>query len=127
MALSTWEKYRLTEKILRILDVQSYEPNHHFGRPFLTAYQIAILFKNLYPEDFVRLNKPLGGEGTGIHHSLAQYLARNLSQQIKNGSLPKVEGRFLNMRNIDQLDFNDFGEMVRSTQMTDLSMFRLID
>ena len=25
------------------------EADHHFGRPFLTAYQLAILFKERYP------------------------------------------------------------------------------
>ena len=127
MAQSAWEKYGLAEKLMRILDVESYDPDHHFGRPFLTAYQIAILFKNMYPEIYVRLNMPLGGKGTGIHHSLAQYLARMLSQHIRNGSLPGVEGRFLQMNNISSMEFDDFGESVEASSLSDLSMFRLKD
>lgn len=127
MAQSDWDKYRIAEKLMRILDVESYDPEHHFGRPFLTAYQIAILFKNMYPEIYVRLNKPLGGKGTGIHHSLAQYLARMLSQHIKNGSLPNIEGRFLQMNNISCMTFDDFGESVEASSLSDLSMFRRID
>jgi hypothetical protein len=127
MTQSAWEKYRLEEKILRILDIESYDPDHHFERPFLTAYQIAILFKNMYAETYARLNMPLGGKGTGIHHSLAQYLARMLSQHIKNDSLPNVEGRFLQMSNISHLEFDDFGESVEASSLSDLSMYRRTD
>lgn len=127
MAQSDWENYHLAEKLLRILDIQSYDPNHHFGRPFLTAYQIAILFKNMYPETYVRLNKPLGGKGTGIHHSLAQYLARMLSLHIKNESLRNVEGRFLQMNNISSMTFDDFGESVEASSIPGLSMYRRTD
>jgi hypothetical protein len=127
MSQSNWEKYKLSEKVLEILDIESYEPNHHFGRPFVTAYQIAILLKKMFPDTFARLNQPLGGQGTGYHHSLAQYLARNLSQQIKRGSLPKVEGRFINMQNIGAIAFNDFGEIFEASQLSNISMFRRID
>ena len=36
-------------RIRGILDVPSREPGHHFGRPFLTAYQIAISFAERFP------------------------------------------------------------------------------
>ena len=44
-----WETHGLEEKIVGLLaEVSYYEPDHHFGRPFLTAYQLAILFKERY-------------------------------------------------------------------------------
>jgi hypothetical protein len=127
MSLSKWEKYDLEDKIMQILDIQSYDPDHHFGRPFLTAYQIAILFKNMFPETFARLNTPRGGKGTGVHHSLAQYLARSLSQRINKGLLPNIEGRFLHMSHIGSIQYNDFGDSFEASNLSDMSMFRLKD
>ena len=127
MTPTKWEIYELSEKILQILDIEASKPNHHFGRPFLTAYQIAILFKNMFPETYAQLNTPIGGKGTGNNHSLAQYIARNLSQQIKKGDLLNIEGRFLCMNIVDNLRFNNFGEILEASQLPDLSMFRRTD
>ena len=61
-----WETHGLEEKIVGLLaEVSYYEPNHHFGRPFLTAYQLAILFKERYPEEFRRFGHPVA-EGVPV-------------------------------------------------------------
>jgi len=47
--MTIWEQYNLEERILNILNVRySHDPEHHFGRPFLTPYQIAISFREQY-------------------------------------------------------------------------------
>lgn len=68
---------------------------HHLGRPFATGYQLAILFKETFREDFDRLGYPVGGKGVGQEFTLASYLARELSQRIKRREITNVEGGFL--------------------------------
>lgn len=123
--MSIWETFRLEEKILGILDVQSYAPDHHFGRPYLTPYQIAIAFQNQYPVEFQAIGKPVGGEGTGQHDSLAQYIALELSRKIRDEKLPAIEGRFLCRQNLLSLRYRSGNSELTSSQSYDLSMFRL--
>ena len=122
-----WNELNLDRLIVEILDIPPKKENHPFGRPFLTPYQIAIELKKRIPSICEEFGLPIGGKGTGIHHSLAQYLARMLSQHIKNDSLPNVEGRFLQMSNISHLEFDDFGESVEASSLSGLSMYRRTD
>lgn len=129
--MSYWQEHNLEEKITKILsDVPDYAPDHHFGRPFLTAYQIAIEFAHRYPDDFACLGFPVGGAGIGQRNSLAQYLAGQLSANIKSGHITHVEGGFLSNHHLNDITFDNAGEIIRSslttTQFT-LSMFRLRD
>jgi hypothetical protein len=129
MTQSLWDELHLEEKIQQILDVQSHQPDHHFGRPFLTPYQIAISFKFQFPDDFARIGKPVGGKGTGQQDSLAQYLALELSRRIHSGQIQDIEGRFLHRRHLVTLQYDDEGNIVESSAMQayDLSMFRRMD
>src|ERR1700741_3084843 len=129
MSQSMWDEFQLEDKIFRILDVESRNSDHHFGRPFLTPYQIAISFKSLFPDDFSRMGKPVGGKGTGQKDSLSQYFALELSRRISSGSISNIEGRFLHRENLSTLQYNDEGEIIESSlmQSNDLSMFRRIE
>ena len=126
MSQSLWDELQLEDKIFQILSVESHNPDHHFGRPFLTPYQIAISFKSLFPDDFARIGKPVGGKGTGQQDSLAQYFALELSRRISNGSIQNIEGRFLHRKHLITLQYEDEGKVVESSAMQayDLSMFR---
>ncbi len=129
MSKSKWDELHLEEKLLRILNVRSHAPNHPFGRPFQTPYQIAIALERLYPEDFKKIGKPLGGKHTGQQDSVAQYLAQELARRVKNGSLPNVEGRFFHRKYLKGLTYDHDGQVVESSaeQAYDLSMFRRTD
>ncbi len=129
MSRSLWDELQLEDKIFQILSVESHNPDHHFGRPFLTPYQIAISFKSLFPDDFARIGKPVGGKGTGQQDSLAQYFALELSRRINNGLIQNIEGRFLHRKHLITLQYDDEGKVVESSAMQayDLSMFRRID
>ena len=59
--MSIWNDYSIELRIRDILDVESRREGHHFGRPFLTAYQIAILFAERYQEDLDAIGKEIGG------------------------------------------------------------------
>jgi hypothetical protein len=119
----------MDDKIHSILDVESHEPGHHFGRPFLTPYQIAIAFRERYPEEFRQIGKPLGGRGAGQHDSLAQYIALELSRGIRANRLMNIEGRFLHRLYLKTLQYEDAGGPIESSLMRDfdLSMFRRLD
>lgn len=129
MPKSLWDELDLEAKVLRILNVRSHAPYHHFGRPFLTPYQIAISFKKLFPVDFKKIGKPVGGKNTGQKDSLAQYLALELSRKIKNKSIVNVEGRFLHRKYLKSLKYDNDGTAIESSSMKsyDLSMFRRKD
>ena len=88
----------MDSKISQILNVQSHDPNHHFGRPFLTPYQIAIKFQQQFPQDFQTIGKPIGGKGTGQQDSLAQYIGLELSRRIKSGDILKSRRIFEQFR-----------------------------
>lgn len=128
---SFWKDNDLEEKVVKLLSrIEYYQPDHHLGRPFLTAYQLAIQFKQSHKTIFECFGHPLGGRGTGKHFSFTSYLAGQLSQRIKSGEIGGVEGAFLSNQQLLEISFNDDGETVTSSLTGteyDLSMFRYVD
>ncbi|MDR3045029.1 MAG: hypothetical protein LBU75_12340 [Desulfovibrio sp.] len=125
--MTMWEKYDLGNKICSILrDVKPSIEDHHFEAPFLTAYQVAILFKERFPSDFDAMGLEVGGKGTGVHVFLAQYFARELSRHDRNKTLP-VEGAFLGRHHVHTIAYADGDDIVESSlgDSADLSMFRI--
>ena len=127
--MSIWEDFSIEARVRDILDVPPREPGHHFGRPFLTAYQIAISFADRFPDEHDLIGKQIGGRGTGPSHSLAQYLARELSDRIKKGRLTGVDGADLHGTYLKKLEYRSSeGDVESSTgSSSELSMFRLGD
>ena len=129
--MSDWEDYHVENHVREILGgLESNPPGHHLGRPFLTAYQLAIEFDRRAPE--IRRDKgwPIGGLGVGQHTSLAQYLARQLSRRIESGSITDIEGGFLSDLRLADLSF-DLGRggareetLIYPSRNGPLSMFR---
>lgn len=106
-AMSKWDQHGMDDKIQAILEsVQTPllgEGPHHFGRPFTSAYQIAIAMQRSHPETVEEIDKPIGGRGAGQEDTLAQYIAVQLSQRIKSaGPGHAIEGAFLS--NADAVD-----------------------
>lgn len=125
--MSIWDSLQMDTKISQVLDIQSHDPAHHFGRPFMTPYQIAMRFKELFPLDFTTIGKQIGGKDTGDRNPLAQYIANELSKRIKDGKITNIEGRFLSRHYHDVLQFKDEHQIseASSKQAYDLSLFRL--
>jgi hypothetical protein len=127
--MSNWQEYDIRKKIEVILaDVQYSKPEHHFRRPFLSAYQLAIEFVSRYPEDARRLDLQIGGEGIGERVSLAHYLAGQLSERIHSGEITNIEGSFLSNLHLIDITLDNNGESIKSSLTKtpfDLSMFRL--
>ena len=98
------------EQLLDILrECPEYAPGHHLGRPFMSAYQISISFAERFPEHPAVTNLGIGGMGTGAYESLAQQIARYLSQEISRETDRPIEGGFIAHQNIDQFSFNSPG------------------
>ena len=91
--MSIWQDHSIEA---RIRDILAYVPDeeHHFGRPFLSAYQIAIAFDQRFRRKANPIAKPVGGNYAGRHDSLAQCFANQLSRCIRRGTPPRIEGRF---------------------------------
>ena len=130
--MSFWDEHDLDDKVLEALrDVTIVNPGgHHFGRPYMTAYQLALKLDRLHSEVKDALGVDVGGAGTGSRNSLAQYLARELSVRIKrNGDSYPVEGAFLSNNHVRSLTYDGpEGEPVTSSLTGtgfDLSLFRL--
>src|SRR5688500_17248802 len=96
--MSKWEDNHMDDRIRTALNaVHLNNPGgHHFGRPFLSSYQLAIA---LDADDAALkhvLGKELGGVGTGARDSLAQYISNELSKQIKtHGNGHYAQGAFM--------------------------------
>ena len=105
--------FNLDDLRVILANCAEYEPGHPLGRPFMSAYQIAIRFAEAHQGHRLVRTLPLGGEGTGTHQSLAQRIARFLSQAIQDGSAGDIEGGFISHDNIDDFRFSHGGEQVR--------------
>jgi len=127
--MSEWEDLRIQSKVEGILGPVSREnQEHHFGVPFMTTYQIAIDYAQQFPEDLQRMEYEVGGSGTGVHYSLAQYLAQQLSARIKSGEITNIEGCFISNRHVTKFIFDSMNIHVESSitgKHASISMFRL--
>jgi hypothetical protein len=122
-----WQQYNIEERVLQILREVD-DKGHHFGRPFLTAYQLAMEFDHRH-HDIVRdCGYQVGGAGIGEHNSLAQYLALELSRHIRDNPDYPIEGAFISSQDLRELSYNNGQEVVVSSLIGSdygLSMFRL--
>ena len=108
--------------------IQPMEQNReHLGRPFVTAYQLAIRVRALMPG----LDMPVGGEGIGTQRTLTRYLATELSRRIRSeGDDCFVEGAQLSSAEVAVMSFRnpDGGDPIRNSNLVpryDTTMFRL--
>ena len=124
--MSKWKDFKMTEKVMEILDIKANEPEHHFGQPFMTPYQIAIEFQARFAEDFEKIGKPIGGKNTQQHDSLAQYIAKQLSSLVSGGNCD-IEGAFLYNKHLKELSYNGPTRPIESSigATSELSLFRL--
>lgn len=125
--MSIWDQHNIEGKIKEILNRQRYyKPDHHFGRPFLSVYQLTIEFVHSYPDTVKQLGYPIGGRGSGHHFSLASYLSGQLSSRIASGQITDIEGGFLSNLHLKDICFDNAGHPIHSslTSGYDMSIFR---
>ncbi len=127
--MSFSDVHQIEAKLLAILqEVPDYKEGHHLGRPFLTAYQIAIEFARRHPTITEALGHPIGGVGSGKHYSLSTYVARILSEMVKREPDGPVEGGFLSNSHLHTVQFEHEDAIIASSLTSSpftLSMFRL--
>lgn len=126
--MNFWQEFDIEDKVVAILSHVG-SKDHHLGRPFLTAYQIAIEFSRLHPGIAAAIDEPASGRGVGVHFTLSTYLAKQLSEHIKDGGLQNVEGGFLSNLYVNDISFTSEEEPISSLKGTDspLSLFRFLD
>ena len=129
---SVWTSLAVQEKVCEALDrfTVAHPEGHHFGRPFVTAYQLAIRVDEAYPALKDALGTEIGGVGTGSRGSLAQYLANQLSKKIKaHGDKYPVEGAYVSNDYVVGMTFRGPDGRERPSSLVgsgyDLSLFRL--
>ena len=132
MSTSDWKKHQMYEKIKAILVDQKYDDKHHFERPFLTPYQISIEFEKRHPNEFKKIGRPIRGSNKGKEKGLSQYIARQLSQQIKKTNKTgkaDIEGAFISQSFVDCLRYKHKSGLIESSLVYPhpLSMFRSIN
>lgn len=99
--------------LLEIMDkCREYEPGHPLGRPYMSAYQIAICFAQDHPEHPLVQELRVGGAQTGERRSLAQRIAHFLSAQAQTSD-SQVDGAFISHQNIVEFTFDNNGSPVR--------------
>jgi hypothetical protein len=129
--MSVWAELDVLERVQEVLDDVPVGEPHVFGRPFISAYQLAIEVDRRYPEIREALGTDLGGAGIGARSSFSQYLARELSRRIGADHAYPVEGAFLDNMHVDLLRFRDAGGAPVVSSLTDsgydLSLFRRRD
>ncbi|SDY49938.1 hypothetical protein SAMN05660209_03031 [Geodermatophilus africanus] len=130
--MSVWEEQGVEAAVLEALHAVHLNNagGHHFGRPYVTAYQLAIAVQAAHPEIAAALGGvTVGGRGAGAQSSLAQYLARELSGRIKrDGNSYPVEGAFVSNEHLTALIYRDASGQAITSSLTgsgfDLSLFR---
>ena len=129
---SVWTSRAVLDKVCEALDrfTIAHPEGHHFGRPFVTAYQLAIRLDEAHPDLKNVLGTEIGGAGTGSRGSLAQYLANQLSRKIKaHGDQFPVEGAYVSNDYVVEMTFRGPDGHERSSSLVgsgyDLSLFRL--
>ncbi|MDZ4672728.1 MAG: hypothetical protein SH821_17840 [Phototrophicales bacterium] len=76
-------------------DVFNLKQAHHFGRPFVTAYQLAVAVEQIIPDICQQLQFVIGEKTANGKINLPQYLANQLSREIKENAHYEVEGTWL--------------------------------
>ena len=124
---SSWDSLSMEDKVVQVLsDIIYHYPNHHFGRPFLTAYQLAILINERFPDTFLSFGHSIGGRDSGVSYNFTSYLAGQLSERIRNGVITNVEKGFLSNSKLEEIEFIDADAKVVSSltdTQFDLLMF----
>ena len=120
-------EFDLSELKQILKDCPEYQHDHHLGRPFMSAYQIAIQFAKAHPLHSSVKNREVGGTGKGPAHSLAQRIALSLSKAIKEGKAPDIEGGFISHEFMGGPWFVDHkGQEVRPSGSAAHSIFRWV-
>lgn len=128
--MSDWTNYQCETKIRDILlnSVYNADPEHHLGRPFMSPYQIAIEYDKRYHDDVIAMGYIIGGKGVNTKTSFAQYIGRELSKRIKDGTISDIEGGFFSNQDLDEIRFNHNNNTIVSSATggdKDLSIFRI--
>lgn len=126
---ATWDRYDIGRKVeCSFAEVDYYRLGRRFDRSYVTPYQLEMMFRDRFPEDFESICLTIGGAGGGERDSLDLYLEVQLSRKVANDELPNIRGGFQSNIGLQGLSFNERGEEIVSSatdSQYDLSPFPL--
>ncbi len=127
--MSIWLDRGVEATVLDVLEAVHTPENHHFGRPYLTAYQLATVVQQRDPGLAEALGVPFGGAGAGQERSLVSYLALELSKHGRADPNYPVEGAFVSNDNVLDMVFRGPNESEVHSSASEagwpLALFRL--
>ncbi|MFL0167941.1 hypothetical protein [Candidatus Clostridium helianthi] len=125
--MSDWKNYNLEDKLRGILSREKVR-HPHLGQSFLSVYQLAIKYDKEFHNDVEAMGYKVGGKGSNVYTSLAQYIGRELSKRIKRGDITDIEGAVLSDTELSGIIF-DNDSIVSSVTGNEngLSLFRIKD
>jgi hypothetical protein len=126
--VTKWDEFEVLDKVREALaEVEA--PANGSGRPYLTAYQLAIRVDRAHPDLKDHFGGTVGGAGIGQHNSMVQYLAGQLTQ-LAGGDV-RIERVALSNDGVASMTFKATGggEIANSLLGTEYptSLFRLRD
>jgi hypothetical protein len=130
--MSLWDEHKILDKVVAVLKggvtLVNEETGHHYGRPYMTTYQLAIKLERANKGLAAKLGKDVGGAGIGSRNSMAQYLGSELARRIKReGTTYPVEGAFLSNDEVSTISYRHGNEELVSSVTNsgyDISIFR---
>jgi hypothetical protein len=126
--VTKWDELNVLDKVHEAL-AEVKAPDNGSGRPYLTAYQLAIKVDRAHPDLKHHFGGAVGGAGIGQHNSLTEYLAGRLTQ-LAGGDFP-IERVSLSNVDVATMTFKATGggEITNSLLGTEYptSLFRLRD
>ena len=124
MTDAEWAEYNMEDLIRTLLrNVEnSTDPGNRETRPFITSYQMAMMFERDYKDIFDRIGYPIGGEGAGGSNTLAGDIGNKLALRIRNCQVTDIDCEMLTC--VPRIIFRGPGREVVSS-VDQVTMFRI--
>ncbi|NFO11229.1 hypothetical protein FDB29_08980 [Clostridium botulinum] len=124
--MSDWENYNLEDKLRGILSQENVR-HPHLGKSFLSVYQLAIKYGKKFPNDVKAMGYEIGGKGSNVDTSFAQYIGKELSKRIKKRDITDIEGAVLSDTYLSEIVFDNSIVSSVTGNKNGLSLFRIKD
>ena len=124
MTDTEWVEHNMEENIRALLRTvhNNTDPGNPATRPFVTSYQIAMMFERNYRDIFDHIGYPIGGEGTVGSNTLASDIGNKLALRIRNCQVTDIDCEMLSC--VPRIVFRGPGREVVSS-VDQVTMFRM--
>ena len=126
MTYAEWEEYNMDDIMRTLLRTVENEtnPGNPEARPFVTSYQLALMFQRDYREISDSLGFPVGGSGAGGSNTLAGDIGSVFSTRIRRGYATGIECQMLSR--VHGTTFRIGGQEIVSS-VSQVTMYRIME